>query len=406
MARKKQHSIADFRPQERNANKHTERGVKMLGESISKDGWIGAITVAADGETFDGSARLETVSEKFGEDVEPIVVEINGDRPVIVKRMDIPTAGDERARRLAIAANRIAEVDLSWDADILAELSEEIDLSGLFDDDEITDLLFDIETEAKEEDEEEVSDLVDQAENGAIESRVSPGQVWQLGRHFIACADSTVEANIRGLMKIAGVEAIDMVWADPPYGISVVSKDGSLGVTPKGKYSPIIGDENKSIAYESFRVYQKFSCYQCWWGANHYASAISDSSCWIVWDKQDGKSVTFADCELAWTNIEQPARIFTHVWDGFRRDSERGEMRVHPTQKPVALFSWFFEKYGKLSDRIIDPFLGSGGSVVAAQQMEGDRRVIGFELSPEYCEVICQRFEKLTGVNAKLAGNL
>jgi hypothetical protein len=132
--------LSDFRPQAVNANKHNPRGLGMLDNSIAQDGWLGAITTAADGETFDGSARLETAYTRFG-DVEPIVVEADGSRPVIVRRVDIPNAADPKAKRLAIAANRVAEVDLQWDAEVLAELSEEIDLSGLFSEDELAELL-------------------------------------------------------------------------------------------------------------------------------------------------------------------------------------------------------------------------------------------------------------------------
>lgn len=122
--------LDEIRPQSKNANKHTERGLGMLEKSIQRDGWIGAITVAADGETFDGSARVEVGVSAGFEDA--IVVESDGTKPIIVKRQDIPNAGDPRAKRLGIAANRVAQADLEWDAGILAELSQEIDLSDLW----------------------------------------------------------------------------------------------------------------------------------------------------------------------------------------------------------------------------------------------------------------------------------
>lgn len=133
--------ISAFRPQAKNANQHTQRGLGMLDSSIADNGWIGAITVSADGETFDGSARLEVAYTRFGEDVEPIIVETDGTKPIIVKRTDIPTADDPRAKSLAIAANRIAQVDLAWDTEVLAVLKEEIDLSSYWRDDELDELL-------------------------------------------------------------------------------------------------------------------------------------------------------------------------------------------------------------------------------------------------------------------------
>ena len=110
-----------FIPQRKNANKHTQRGLKELENSIQRDGWIGAVTVAADGETFDGSARIETLANVMP-DTEPIVVDVDGHTPVIVRRTDIPNADDPRAKRLAVAANYTASIDLAWDADVLLEL--------------------------------------------------------------------------------------------------------------------------------------------------------------------------------------------------------------------------------------------------------------------------------------------
>jgi hypothetical protein len=137
--------LSDFRPQSRNANVHTERGLWMLDEAIAEGGWIGGITTAADGEVFDGSARLETAYTRFGEDVEPIVVDIDGTRPVIMRRVDIPTADDPKAKKLSVQANRIASVDLNWDTDVLAEFHDEVDLSGLFTEKEF-DYLFERES--------------------------------------------------------------------------------------------------------------------------------------------------------------------------------------------------------------------------------------------------------------------
>lgn len=104
----------------------------MLDRSMSQSGFIGAITAAADGEVFDGSARLETVYDRFGDEVEPIVIRTKGDRPVIHIREDIPTADDVRAVRLGIASNKIAADNLKWDAAILDEIDCSIDISEFF----------------------------------------------------------------------------------------------------------------------------------------------------------------------------------------------------------------------------------------------------------------------------------
>jgi DNA methylase len=237
---------------------------------------------------------------------------------------------------------------------------------------------------------------------------------------------------------------VGMVWSDSPYGISIVATNGYVGggecnrtsiedcqerkrlgtsngskpfgskdvrgsvgtsnIVEVNKYAPIIGDDTTETARKSFEVCKLFpDSIQFWWGANYY-DFLPASSCWIVWDKEN--TGNFADAELAWCNHKSAVRIFKHQWNGMIKASERGEKRVHPTQKPVALCEWCFEKYGKPDDVIFDPFLGSGISIIAAQKMEGDRIVYGFELSPAYCEIILQRFEKLTGIEPKLIGRL
>lgn len=123
--------ITDVKLQRKNANKHSQRGMGQLEKSVQTDGLIGAITVAADNETFDGSARVEVLAAAFG-DVEPIIVESDGTRPIIHRRIDIPNADDPRAKRLGVAANRIAQTDLEWDVEILSEIGQDVDLSGLF----------------------------------------------------------------------------------------------------------------------------------------------------------------------------------------------------------------------------------------------------------------------------------
>ncbi len=138
-------------PQRRNANRHTQRGMGLLEGSIEKDGWIGAVTVAADGETFDGSARVE-VTERMGMLDDPIVIESDGTRPVIVRRTDIPTADDPRAKRLGVAANRVGQLNLEWEPDVLAELAadQDVDLGAYFFADELAELAMLAEPEAGE----------------------------------------------------------------------------------------------------------------------------------------------------------------------------------------------------------------------------------------------------------------
>ena len=116
----------------------------MLDKSMSEDGYVAPMTATADGEIIDGSARLERVAERFS-GVDPIIIEHDGKRPIIAVRTDIANANTPEAKRIALRANRIAEADLEWDAEIVKELGEEIDLSDMFSEKELNDLGLNIE---------------------------------------------------------------------------------------------------------------------------------------------------------------------------------------------------------------------------------------------------------------------
>jgi len=164
-------------------------------------------------------------------------------------------------------------------------------------------------------------------------------------------------------------------------------------VIASNTYAKVIGDENSDVAKAAFRkIHALFpKALHLWWGANHFSDVFPDSSCWIVWDKENGESF-FADAELAYCSADTSVRIFKHKWNGLLKASERGEKRVHPNQKPVALAVWCFEKYGEADDVIFDPFLGSGCSMLAAANLH--RICYGMEISPDYCAVILDRMHR------------
>jgi len=135
--------LSDFRKQSENLNKHTERGMAMLETSMQEVGYAGPMVAAADGEIIDGSARHETAANVFGADAEPIVVESDGKRPIVVVRTDIKDAKSKMAKRLAAYANRTGQVNLEWDAQAIAEsLGEDAHLlQGILDADALNDLI-------------------------------------------------------------------------------------------------------------------------------------------------------------------------------------------------------------------------------------------------------------------------
>lgn len=126
--------LSEFRPQKANANSHTERGLRMLDDAMSEDGYVAPMTAVADNEVIDGSARLERAFDKFND--EAIILEHDGRRPIVTVRTDIPNAQTKEAKRIAVRANRIPEVDLAWNTDILQTL-EPAELAGMFSDKEL-----------------------------------------------------------------------------------------------------------------------------------------------------------------------------------------------------------------------------------------------------------------------------
>lgn len=132
--------LSDFRSQDENANAHTERGLKALGDAYDEVGYVAPMTAAANGEMLDGSARLEKASEQFPDDA--LVVRHDGRRPIVMIREDVKDAKSPLAKRISHGANRIFELDLSWDIDqVLADIEAGVDLDGLWDEDELDELL-------------------------------------------------------------------------------------------------------------------------------------------------------------------------------------------------------------------------------------------------------------------------
>jgi len=181
MAKKR---LSDFTTQKRNTNRHKPRGMGMLDNTIAQLGWIGAITTAANDETFAGSARLETAQGRFGEDLEPIVFDIDGTRPVVLRRIDIPTADDPRAIKLGVADNRISEINYDPDIELLLEIDEEIGLSDLYFEDELA-ALVEADRNQEETPEFELVDMETQGRLDQIQPKEVDCQCPQCGHQFI-----------------------------------------------------------------------------------------------------------------------------------------------------------------------------------------------------------------------------
>ena len=266
----------------------------------------------------------------------------------------------------------------SWDWDVLANEWSDMPLEdwGL----DLPDLDFK-EVEAKEDD--------FSAPEGGVETDIVLGDLFEIGEHRLLCGDSTDSDQVAKLMN--GQKA-DMVFTDPPYGISHSGK-GIKGSAKENDFGEILGDNDVTVAIDAFNLCQSLfsDATMIFWGANYYSSCLPNGFGWLVWDKER-EGDTFSGAELAFVNKGVKVDVFRHQWHGMIKGSEMGEKRVHPTQKPIALVEWSFNNY-KAGHNILDLFLGSGSTMVGSHNTK--RKCYGMELDPKYCQVIVDRMRKL-----------
>jgi site-specific DNA-methyltransferase (adenine-specific) len=186
------------------------------------------------------------------------------------------------------------------------------------------------------------------------------------------------------------IKGIDALITDPPYGMNLnTDYSGMKGWNGNGKNHPAVYGDDKPFdpsPFVNFKI-------AVMWGANHFASRLPDSGGWIVWNKRgEGKpsEICFGDCELAWTNVGQSVRMYSHMWHGVARWTE--EPSFHPTQKPVALMQWVMKRYTDDEQSVLDPFCGSGTTLVAAKNL--GRKAIGIEIEEKYCEIAAKRLSQ------------
>lgn len=184
----------------------------------------------------------------------------------------------------------------------------------------------------------------------------------------------------------------DLAIVDPPYGINM--DGGKIGGNNCSKAKDYIQKDwdKEPPSAQYFNEVIRVSKNQIVWGANHFISNIPfNSSCWVVWDKDN--SGNFADCELAWTSFNTAVRKFTWRWNGMLQQNMKDkEIRIHPTQKPIALYQWLLHNYAKEGDKILDSHLGSGSSRIACDKAGFD--FVGFELDKDYFEAQEKRFKQ------------
>lgn len=245
------------------------------------------------------------------------------------------------------------------------------------------------------------------------QTRVKLGDVWQLGEHRIGCLDALDPASYEKLLQSTRPHAI---ITDPPYGMKLdtdYSKRraapefaAAKGVKSGRKYAEVIGDQEDFDATPLVKMFSDVK-EQFWFGADYYSASLPDTmheGCWIVWDKrvEENFDDMLGSCfELIWSKQKHKRDILRCRWVfifGTEHEPQRG--RQHPTQKPVLLIEDLINRYTSEGQIILDPFLGSGTTVISAERT--GRIAYGCELSPAYIDVCITRWEQLTNQQATL----
>lgn len=361
--------ISELKNWESNPRVISEESYKELKESIGSLGNFEPLVINIDGTVLAGNQRLRVAKEKGDKEVE-----------VSVPERELT---EEEIKKIGIISNRHSG---EWDMDKLANEFEDILEELGFDD-----LLPEVELEVKEDDYEEPEDL---------ETTVVLGDVYQLGDHRLMCGDST---KIEDVEKLMDGQKADMVLTDPPYGMSLDTDWSGLkeGIGGGGVYKPVIGDNEDFNPQFILGTLEMFSyCKEVFmWGGDYYCKLLPDTGTWIIWDKRLNDSadkMIGSSFEVLWSKYKHKKDIIRQKWAGvYGLSSQDTKKRVHPTQKPLEVSAWVLERYSEEENIIVDIFGGSGSTLIACEQT--NRRCYMMELDPHYCQVIIDRWEKLTG---------
>jgi site-specific DNA-methyltransferase (adenine-specific) len=376
--------IKDLTLDPRNARTHSQKNLDAITNSLVKFGQRKPIVVSGDGVVLAGNGTLEAAKGLKWDYIDVAVA---------------PQDWDENtARAYALADNRTAEL-ADWDQAVLTEQLLELH-----------DAEFDIEALGFEMPQVIEAEPIDEDELPTeVETKVKQGDVWQLGQHKLLCGDATMVDAYKNLL---GDEMADMVWTDPPYGVSYV---GQGGMTIENDNLDIGALEE--FLRESFNAMFTFTKPgACWYVAapsgnlfQAFSIPLSELEVWrhtLVWVK-DALVMGRADYHYrhesifyGWTpgaaHQEPPDRKQDSVWEVPRPRSNK----EHPTMKPIELITRAINNSSRANDIVIDPFAGSGSTLIAADQTRRRARVM--EIDPKYCDVIIARWERITGGKAEL----
>ena len=209
--------------------------------------------------------------------------------------------------------------------------------------------------------------------------------------------NNTIAYNIDCMEYMATLpdKAFDLALVDPPYMDVFNTSNWVETCAKQNKYisdTHILTNNKPKIDY--FDELIRVSKNQIIWGGNYFSDCLDISRAWIVWykSKQDNY---FSDAELAWTSFDRVLKVFEWRWSGMlQQNMKNKERRIHPTQKPVALYEWLLMNYAKEGDKILDTHLGSGSSRIAAHKLGFE--FVGCELDRDYFEAQEKRFKDET----------
>ena len=380
-------------PYARNARQHSDEQIAQIAASIAEFGFVNPILTGADGVLVAGHGRL-AAARKLGLSTVPVVV------------LDHLTPTQRRA--LVLADNRLAELSTWDDALLRIELEAlqdegfDLDLTG-FDADALAELL------AGEEPEHEGQTEDDAVPEMPEEPVSKPGDVWRLGPHRLVCGDATAAEAYAQLFPDG--ERADMVFTDPPYNVNYAN---SAKDKLRGKHRPILNDAlgagfhdflydalSLLVAHTRGAIYVAMSSSELGTLQAAFRSAGGHWSTFIIWAKN-----TFT---LGRADYQRQYEPILYGWpEGAERywcgDRDQGDVwqikkpqknDLHPTMKPVELVERAIRNSSRPGDVVLDPFGGSGTTLIAAEKSGRVARLI--ELDPKYADVIVRRWQDWTG---------
>ena len=358
--------IADLIPAPYNPRQSTAKQEQHLKESLEKFGLVEPIIFNKQtGYIVGGHFRVRELKKLGIKEVECVIVDLN--------------EADEKELNIRLNANTGG-----WDWDTLANDWEVVDLEawGL----DIPQFDTVEELEASEDDYE--------VPEGGIETDIVIGDLFEIGEHLLLCGDSTDSDAVAMLMN---GEKADLLLTDPPYGIDygnqLIKGEQFIEKTNKHGWRNFGNPEWDKSKPESgvLQYFCQITDNQIIWGGNYFTDDLPPTMGWLIWDKGQ-RGFSLADGEMAWTSFNNALRIKEYA-----RAKANQEEKNHPTQKPQEIIGWCFEYADRHSKSqiklILDPYLGSGSTMVAAHQLK--RRCYGMELEPKYCAVIIERMRKL-----------